>query len=393
MNDLVKRILKAATTTQDLQSGGYMNRQQAKKFIRMILDAVVLMQMVRVKVMKGPKEQLDKIGIGKRLLRGMGENEDMSPYTKKPFFGKINLDAEKYALPYEISEDALEDNIEGASLENLIAGLIAEQMGLDIEDIAINGDKVYTDDSPLTTTLNGAITSDEGIDIVLTDSTGFPRDCNAGVIKIDSEYIAYESVNYATNTLINCTRGVYDTAPAPHSSGVQVDWVRDPLMGYDDGWLKKCYNGNAHYIDLSATNSGDITKSHFFQIFRSLPKKYRGAKKSQLRWFMSSYQKSLWDEYLTERMTGAGDSVIAGASIKPLGIEIVEISSWPDDMIMLTYPKNFIWGIWRQIKTRKTTLDKECIMQDKRFYNITTRQDFEIEETDAIAFGDGLKRA
>jgi hypothetical protein len=390
LSNAIKKILKAATTTQDLQAGGYLNRRQAAKFIKMIIETSLLLKIIRCKTMTAPKMELDKIGVGKRIMRGMGENEDMSPYTKKPIFGKVDLDAVKYATPYEISEDAIEDNIEGKALEGLIAGLITSQMSLDIEDLAVNGNKVYPDDSPLQTTLTGAINTDEGINIVLADTTGFPKDCNSGCIKIDDELIAYESINYAANTLENCTRGVTGTTVSSHTDTSVVNWIRDPLMGVDDGWLSKCYKGNAHFVDLASINSGVISKTHFFKLFRALPKKYRGAKKGQLRWFMSSHQKSLWDEYLTNRTTSAGDSVIAGNSVKPLGIPIVEVASWPDDAVMLTYPKNLIWGIYRLIKSRKTTTAKDCIMKDLRFYNITTRQDFEIEETDAVSFGDGL---
>jgi hypothetical protein len=389
-----QKILKDATTTSDLAAGGIMNTKQAAKFIRMVFDVTALLQIVRTITLPSPTYEIDKIGVGSRLMRGMAENEDMSAHTRKPVFGKLEMAAKKYALAYEISEDALEDNIEGKTLESVIAQMFATQMGLDMEDLALNGDTVYTGSAPSDTVdmVGNIDATTDPIDIVVDSVTDFPRTGEAGWIKIDSEYFKYEYID--TLTFKNCARAQNGSTIATHNDGATVTWERHELIGVDDGWLAKMYAGDANYVDLSAIGAtvSEIDKAHFFELYNAIPSKYtRGGGKTKLRWLMSSLQYQKYIEYLTSRATGAGDAALFGAEYKPLGIKAIEVPSIPGDSMILCNPKNLIVGFWRKIKVRSTNTDKESIMKDLRFYNSTVRWDFEIEEEEAIAFGDGLK--
>ena len=386
------QIIKDALNTSDLTAGGIMSKKQALKFIRMVFDTTPLLQSVRTISLPSPKFEIDKIGIGRRLMRGyQSENEDFYQYTKKPNFGKIELDTRKYGLPWEISEDALEDNIEGQALENIIASLFAEQMGLDMEDIALNGDTLTPADTALNM-VSGINAISDPVDIVCDDVSGFPRTCEAGYLKIDNECFAYESIDIPANTFKNCSRAQNDTVIAVHADDAAISWVKHPLIGVDDGWLKQLYAGGGHYVDLGDISSGYLSKDHFFSLYRALPRKYtRVGAKSRLRWLMSSSQYSLWQEYLTNRQTNAGDAVLGGADFRPLGIEPMEVPPMPDDTIILTDPQNLIVGFWRNIRVRKTDTDRDSIYRDLIFYNSTVRWDFIIEEEEAVAFGDGLK--
>jgi HK97 family phage major capsid protein len=62
-------------------------------------------------------------------------------------FTKVSLTTKKLRLDWELSSESLEDNIEGADLEDHIARLMATQAGNDIEDLAINGDTALTSDN------------------------------------------------------------------------------------------------------------------------------------------------------------------------------------------------------------------------------------------------------
>src|SRR5690606_19681360 len=68
-------------------------------------------------------------------------------------FTKISLTTTKLRADLEFSTESLEDNIEGADLEDHIARMAAGQMGQDLEDLAINGDKGSPD--PLLHHLDG----------------------------------------------------------------------------------------------------------------------------------------------------------------------------------------------------------------------------------------------
>ena len=66
-------------------------------------------------------------------------NADGSSFTVAgATFSKISLTTRKLRLDWELSAEALEDNIEGPDLEDHIARLMATQAGNDIEDTLIN---------------------------------------------------------------------------------------------------------------------------------------------------------------------------------------------------------------------------------------------------------------
>ena len=395
-------VQRAVTSTTDLASGGILNTAQASRFIQMLIDPNQMMPLVRTVTMDAPVQDFDKISVASRIARGMTESDATHVnFMRQPTHGKVTLTAKKVGLPWGITEEAKKDNIEGEAYEDRLARLMTEQLGADLEDYAINGDTVYTGSAPATT-VNMAGNIDgttDPIDIVAASLTGFPRTGTAGWLLIDSEYFLYEYLDTATSTFKYCHRAQNGSTIATHLNGAAITFVRHALIGHDDGWLKKLYAGtsSAHYTDLSAINSGDLIKDHFFTMERSLPVKYRrGSARARLRWFMSPYQVSIWREYLTNRGTPAGDAPLTGKdaeALKPLGIPIVDPGAWPEDSIVLADPMNFMFGIWAQIKIKSTDMDKDSVMQDETYYNVTTRVDTEVQETDAVAYGDGLNYA
>ena len=62
-------------------------------------------------------------------------------------FSKISLTTKKLRLDWELSTESLEDNIEGADLEDHIARLMATQAGNDIEDVVLNGNTSLSSDA------------------------------------------------------------------------------------------------------------------------------------------------------------------------------------------------------------------------------------------------------
>lgn len=380
-------LMKAIVTTTDTKAGGYLLPKQAKAFILMAVDSVDLLQLVRTVIMPSNTYEIDKIGIGRRLMRGMGENEDMTPYTQKPLFGKIELVSKKYALPWEISEDAILENIQGEGLATRIAKLMSHAMGLDSEDLAIHG----WDGTPAPT---AAINKSGGISDVATvipyDTlvNVFPRDSEAGWLKIGDENIAYTKNNTTLSQFEGCTRAQNSTTAASHSDGAAITWTKHPLTGNDDAWMRLMDENSSsiHIVDGTGIAGGHLDKAHFFATYNAMPNKYkRGAQKTALRWLMSTLTKSKWMEYLTNRATAAGDMALVGKEQSPLGIPIKEVGVIPDYKIILTNPKNLIVGIRSKIKLRRAVNDRAAISTDTRYYQATIREDFAIEEYDAIS--------
>ena len=94
-------------------------------------------------------------------------------------------------------------------------------------------------------------------------------------------------------------------------------------------------------------------------------------------------------------ITGSG-IVTAGGIItdkrveNPASVPVVEVPALPDDVIMLTDPKNLVVVNSYGVVIRKTTEGPEAIYQDKRFYVVHFDFDTLVEELDATAIVTGL---
>jgi len=383
---------KATTSAQLASQGGKLTPVQADQFINQIFDATTLIRLVRRKRMNAPREEINKIFVGSRIMRRMGisgsENEDMAPYAQNPTFSTLTLDTKKYALPYEISEDALEDNIARQGLAKTLADHFSEQAGLDLEDLALNGRTV----SPIPSTTLTAGISAVDVTIPVVSTAGFPTDSDAGFLLIDTELIGYTGITLTTFTGAIRGDGPYGfaTTAAAHLIAATVTWSPHPLIGQDDGWIRLAELGG-NIVDGSVINSGNLHKTHFFEALRSLPTQYqRGAAKGQLRWTMAYDQWINWQEYLGNQNANRGYDVLAGSEFNPLGIPVVAPNQMRDKKILLTWPMNLIFGIQRDIRIREASTDKAAIMTDMRFYNMTTRVDMLIERVDATVLVTGL---
>ncbi|MFC7044292.1 hypothetical protein ACFQH6_20755 [Halobacteriaceae archaeon GCM10025711] len=130
-------------TTSDFSSGGLLNRQQFDEFFRMAQDAPQIMDQVRFVRLQGPKQQIDRIGVGERLLRAATEATEGS--LNSPNTGSIDMDAVKMELPWEVSMETVEDTIEGEGTADVLVEKFARQFGVDSEDLAFNGDTTSGD--------------------------------------------------------------------------------------------------------------------------------------------------------------------------------------------------------------------------------------------------------
>lgn len=141
-NELLQKVID--TTVVGSAGGGLLNLEQSDRFIDYMFDETVLGQQVRVERMRANEREYDRIGVGRRILRGAVEATDTGE-NAGVFFTKISLRTEKLRLDWELSTESLEDNIEGFDLDDHIARLMATQVGNDLEDLAINGDTTSTD--------------------------------------------------------------------------------------------------------------------------------------------------------------------------------------------------------------------------------------------------------
>lgn len=132
-------IRKAAIATGTLSSG-LLNPEQARKFIQQTFDATNLGGLVRHEMRTAKTGEIDKIGIGRRILRKKTENTDDN-YRAGVNTSQIEYSTTAVRLPWEITEETLRENIEGQNFENIVTNLMTTQLGVDMEDLYLNGDE------------------------------------------------------------------------------------------------------------------------------------------------------------------------------------------------------------------------------------------------------------
>lgn len=118
---------------------GILRPEQAQRFIDYVWDATVLAQDGRRVTMRANTMELEKINVGERVIRSASQG--VGDYTNSgATFSKVELTTKKIRLDWEVTAEALEDNVEGAALEDHLVRLMTNAFANDIEDLAINGD-------------------------------------------------------------------------------------------------------------------------------------------------------------------------------------------------------------------------------------------------------------
>ena len=338
-------INKAGSTIQTSSiTNGLLNPEQARKFIQQTFEATNLGPMVRHVMRSAKSGEIDKIGIASRILRGKVENTD-DGYRAGVKTNVIEYACKAIRLPWEITEETLRENIEGQQLEAIITNLMTAQLGVDLEDLYLNGDE------------------------------------RASKAKAFSA-----SEAYAPGDMVTYNGGLYEFV-ASHTAGAWAD-SEAVLIGNEedvdflklnDGWIKQISN-DGHVYDASSDSAMKL--DIFYKTLQMLPNKYNNGK---LRWLMSPKRAQEWELYLINQVIGKGGAVPESVYTQPVHIPTVSCPSMGDDKIILTDPKNLIVVNTYDMKLRKTVEGKEAIMQDKRFYVAHLDYDPIIEETDATA--------
>ena len=297
------------STTDD---GGILNPEQSRQFIEYIWEQQVLAQDGRRVTMRANTAELEKLNVGERVIRAAAQAD--ATYTNAAVaFTKVELSTKKIRLDWEVSTEALEDNIEGAGLEDHLVRTMTRAFANDLEDLAING-------------------------------TG------AG-----------------TNTFLNIMAGFHK---------------------------KERDNGNEA---TSVTSSGSAwTVQDLQDIVLAMPRKYRGSRSAMKFYAGSPTLSSLLNnlaqtgnfssERIVERIVDGSVPQIVGAPLqyRVLGLPIVEVPYLPDDYVSLTFPENRIWGFQRDVTVHREFKPKKDTVE----YTVFVRFGVEIEETDAVAFGE-----
>lgn len=149
-----------------------------------------------------------------------------------------------------------------------------------------------------------------------------------------------------------------------------------------DGMLK---SATSHIV---AGGTVPIHKGMLKDAVKLMPKQYNRKKAAQ-RFLTSDDAETDYRDYLSDRATGLGDKYVTDdAPVRYGNRPIMPIPVFPDNLgggtnctnILLTDPKNAVWGVWRKIKMR-TDVD---ITSGEWIMVTSVRAGFAWEEEDAV---------
>ncbi len=136
-----RQIIAAEGTinTESLNNGGLLQPEQARKFIQQTFETNELGKYIRYETRVSKTGEIDKIGIGRRILRAKTEGQDDGNRTG------VNTSRLPYATTavkanWELTEETIRENIERENLPEIVTNLMATQIGLDKMDLCLNGD-------------------------------------------------------------------------------------------------------------------------------------------------------------------------------------------------------------------------------------------------------------
>lgn len=153
-SELIKR---ADLALADLASnGGLLTPEQGDRFIDFVMDEPTMLPQCRVIRMAAPEVKVNRMGFASRIMRAArtsGSEDDGGANNRyvraadraKPTTTQMTLTSKEMIAEVRIPYEALEDNIEGRSMEEHIMRLIASRAALDLEEFALWADTASSD--------------------------------------------------------------------------------------------------------------------------------------------------------------------------------------------------------------------------------------------------------
>jgi hypothetical protein len=270
---------------------GILRPEQARRFIDYVWDATILAQDGRRVTMRANTMELEKVNVGERVIRAAAQA--VGDYTNAgATFSKVELTTKKIRLDWEVSAEALEDNIEGAALEDHIVRLMTNAFGNDIEDLAING-------------------TGSGGDAFLSIMEGF-------VNRVTTDGDAHEAVvTVADNTWsTDAMQKIILAMPRKYRA------LKSNL---------KFYAGTDAFQGI-IKNNGTLADA-VAEAFANRPAGTAANRQAYL--------------------DGAGQTFGGARTTRVLGIDVQEVPYYPAGYVDLTFPQNRVWGFQRDITVNR----------------------------------------
>lgn len=306
-------------------ASGILRPEQARRFIDYVWDGTVLAKDGRRVTMRANTMELEKVNVGERVIRAASQG--IGDYTNTgATFSKVELTTKKIRLDWEVSAEALEDNVEGAALEDHLVRLMTNAFANDIEDLAINGD----------------------------GSTGnFLSIMDGFVNKEKTGGSAHESVVTVSNDEWTPTvmQDIILAMPRKYRA------LKNNL---------KFYAGTDAFQGI-VKNNGTLADAVAEAIAGQVPGSTQANRQSYL--------------------DGAGQTFGGARTTRVLGVDVQEVPYYPDGFVDLTFPANRIWGFQRDIVVNREYVAKKDTIEYTVFvrFGIQWEEEDAIAFADAAA--------
>jgi len=270
--------------------GGILLPEQARRFIDYVWDATVLAKDGRRVTMRANTMELEKVNVGERVIRAAAQ-ADPTFTNAGATFSKVELTTKKIRLDWEVSTEALEDNIEGGALEDHLVRLMTNAFANDIEDLAING-------------------TGDGSDSFLSIMEGFVSKVQGG--DSHESFVTVADNNWTTPVL----QDIILAMPRKYRA------IKNNL---------KFYAGTDAFQGI-VKNNGTLADA----IAEAFTPRLGGTEANRQAYY------------------DGGAQTFGGArTTRVLGVEVQEVPYYPAGYVDLTFPQNRVWGFQRDITVNR----------------------------------------
>lgn len=163
----IAHLLSKAATSETIDTNvanSLLSRQQADKFIDLVVDTSVLLKNVRVVRTDINSGEINKLDIGDIVSESATA---VGTSTFKPTATKVEYDNKKVRSAFDITSDFTEDNLEGTSIRDKLLSMFTKRIAIDMEILALEGSYTATPDGTKKQRLCGA---NDGYLKILTDN-------------------------------------------------------------------------------------------------------------------------------------------------------------------------------------------------------------------------------
>lgn len=135
-------INKASVITPDsFVASSALSREEADKFIDYVVDQSFMKANARVERMAAPTKTIAKVGIGQNILKP-GKSAQDPGNTVSITTDQLTLETKEIIAIAEVSDDSLEDNIEGDAFVDHLMRMIAAQAANELDLMCMYGKRI-----------------------------------------------------------------------------------------------------------------------------------------------------------------------------------------------------------------------------------------------------------